>query len=52
MDIDHNMREYIKGFEAGCDFIMREIENYMKQTPSLQVERLIKHLLQEKKDAE
>lgn len=25
--------QYIKGFEAGCDYIVAEIERYMRQTP-------------------
>ena len=50
MDVDKDMREYVKGFEAGCDFMLREIELFAKQQPSLQVELLIKHLTQEKKD--
>ena len=51
MNIDENMREYIKGFEAGCDFMLREIELFAKQQPSLVLENLIKHLTQEKQDA-
>lgn len=50
MKVDDNMREYIKGFEAGCDFMIREIELFSKQQPSLNLENLIKHLKQESKD--
>jgi hypothetical protein len=44
MNLDDDMREYIKGFEAGCDFIFREIELFAKQNPSLSLENLLKHL--------
>ena len=27
------MSEYIKGFDHGCDYIVAEIERYMRQTP-------------------
>ena len=44
MNIDDNMREYIKGFEAGCNFIDREIELYSQKHPSLTIDNLLKHL--------
>lgn len=47
MNIDENMREYIKGFEAGCDYIVREIELYSQKHPSLTIDNLLKHLTQD-----
>ena len=44
MNIDENMREYIKGFEAGCDYIVREIELYSQKHTSLVLDNLLKHL--------
>jgi|APGre2960657373_1045057.scaffolds.fasta_scaffold24405_5 hypothetical protein len=44
MNIDENMREYIKGFEAGCNFIVREIELYSQKHTSLVLDNLLKHL--------
>lgn len=44
MNIDENMREYIKGFEAGCNFIVREIELYSQKHTSLAIDNLLKHL--------
>lgn len=44
MNIDENMREYIKGFEAGCNFIVREIELYSQKHASLAIDNLLKHL--------
>jgi len=40
MNIDENMREYIKGFEAGCNFIVREIELYSQKHTSLEIDSL------------
>jgi hypothetical protein len=31
MNIEAIMSEYIKGFDAGCDFIVREIELYQRK---------------------
>jgi hypothetical protein len=47
MNIDENMREYIKGFEAGCDYIVREIELYSQKHTSLVLDNLLKHLTQD-----
>jgi len=47
MNIDENMREYIKGFEAGCNFIVREIELYSQKHPSLTIDKLLNHLTQD-----
>ena len=44
MNIDENLREYIKGFEAGCNFIVREIELYSQKHASLAIDSLLKHL--------
>ena len=44
MNIDENMREYIKGFEAGCNFIVREIELYSQKHTSLAIDKLLTHL--------
>ena len=44
MNIDENMREYIKGFEAGCNFIVREIELYSQKHASLAIDSLLTHL--------
>ena len=44
MNIDENMREYIKGFEAGCNFIVREIELYSQKYTSLAIDSLLTHL--------
>jgi hypothetical protein len=44
MNIDENMREYIKGFEAGCNFIVREIELYSQKHASLVLDNLLNHL--------
>lgn len=50
MNIDENMREYIKGFEAGCDFIVREIELYSQKHTSLAIDSLLKHLTKDIKN--
>ena len=47
MNIDENMREYIKGFEAGCNFIVREIELYSQKHLSLTINKLLNHLTQD-----
>ena len=51
MEPDTTMTEYVKGFEAGCDFIVNEIKlmqrKYGDQVP---LSTLLEHLLQEKKN--
>ena len=44
--IEAEMSEYIKGFEAGCEHLMREIELFNKSAPlqPVHVSELIKHL--------
>jgi len=50
MEPDTTLTEYVKGFEAGCDFIVNEIKlmqrKYGDQVP---LSTLLEHLLQEKK---
>jgi len=50
MEPDTTLTEYVKGFEAGCDFIVNEIKlmqrKYGDQVP---LSTLLDHLLQEKK---
>jgi hypothetical protein len=31
MNIDENMREYIKGFDAGYGYALNEVEQYIKR---------------------
>lgn len=41
--IEAEMSEYIKGFDAGCEHLMREIELYNKNT-ALPLHHLVAHL--------
>jgi hypothetical protein len=41
--IEAEMNEYIKGFDAGCEHLMREIELYNKST-ALPLHHLVAHL--------
>ena len=47
------MSEYIKGFDAGCDYIVREIEAYELNGPSYAktIPALLAHLRMESKNA-
>ena len=44
--IESQMSEYIKGFDAGCEHLMREIELFNKHAPlqPVHVSELVKHL--------
>jgi hypothetical protein len=44
--IESEMSEYIKGFDAGCEHLMREIELFNNRAPlqPVHVSELIKHL--------
>ena len=46
------MSEYIKGFDHGCDYIVAEIERYIKQYPDnkFALTELLAHLKMEDKD--
>lgn len=43
---------YIKGFDHGCDYIVAEIERYMKETPNTEgvLAPLLRRLKMEDKD--
>jgi hypothetical protein len=45
------MSEYIKGFDHGCDYIVAEIERYIKQYPdnTFVLKELLSHLKMEDK---
>lgn len=45
------MSEYIKGFDHGCDYIVAEIERYIKQYPDnkFALTELLAHLKMEDK---
>jgi hypothetical protein len=45
------MSEYIKGFDHGCDYIVAEIERYIKQYPDnkFALTELLAHLKMEGK---
>mgnify|MGYP003348128060 CR=1 FL=1 len=45
------MSEYIKGFDAGYDYVLNEIERFMRETPESDVviRALLKHLRMEGK---
>ena len=45
------MSEYIKGFDHGCDYIVAEIERYIKTYPSEEfvLKELLAHLKMEPK---
>ena len=46
------MSEYIKGFDAGYDYVLREVENYIKGANShdaLVLAELLAHLKMENK---
>ena len=45
------MSEYIKGFDAGYDYVLHEIENYIKQYPDnkFPLNELLAHLKMEGK---
>jgi hypothetical protein len=44
--IEAQMSEYIKGFDAGCEHLMREIELFMKSKPlpPSNIAELVAHL--------
>ena len=51
------MTEYVKGFDHGCDYIIAEIEKWIKENNEepraiWPVERLLTHLKMEKPDAQ
>lgn len=51
MDPDTTMTEYVKGFEAGCDFIVNEIKSMQrKYGDQVPLSTLLEHLLKEKKN--
>ena len=51
MEPDTTLTEYVKGFEAGCDFIVNEIKHMQrKYGDQVPLSTLLEHLLQEKKN--
>jgi len=47
--IETVMSEYISGFDAGCNFVMKEIEKFQrKHGHSAMLDELVAHLKQEK----
>jgi len=47
--IETVMSEYISGFDAGCNFVMKEIEKFQrKHGHSAMLDELVNHLKQEK----
>ncbi len=47
--IETVMSEYISGFDAGCNFVMKEIEKFQrKHGHSAMLDELVTHLKQEK----
>jgi hypothetical protein len=44
--VEGEMSDYIKGFDAGCEHLMREIELFNKHAPlqPVHVSELVKHL--------
>jgi hypothetical protein len=48
------MSDYIKGFDAGCDYMLREIENFERVWPAYakNIPALLAHLKMENKRAE
>jgi hypothetical protein len=51
MESESIMSDYIKGFDHGCDYIVAEIERYIKQYPDNKfvLEELLAHLKMEDK---
>ena len=42
--IEAEMSEYIKGFDAGCEHLMREIELHNRKWPHFRIEQLVEDL--------